>query len=82
MAKVEIISEGIEDGIQLRCDHGQLSQILLNLMNNAFDAVEKSQEKKWVKIIVEGSVNFDILKIVDSGKGISKEKEKNIFDSY
>ncbi len=48
----------------------QLMQVLLNLLNNAFDAVFPL-ENKWVEIKAYTTENSVIIKVVDSGEGIA-----------
>lgn len=50
----------------------QLSQVIVNLINNSIDAVE-GLENKWIKIIVEQKSVFCSIQVVDSGVGIPKE---------
>lgn len=65
----------------IHCQPIQISQILLNLLNNAFHAVE-DHSTKWVKLSAE-IFNGDIhLKVLDSGNGIGKEVEEKIFTPF
>jgi signal transduction histidine kinase len=56
----------------------QLSQVLLNLLSNAYDAVEK-EDKKWIR--VKPLVTRETLQICicDSGRGVSEEIRSKIF---
>ena len=55
--------------IHFLCRNIQISQVLLNLLNNAFDAVGES-ETKWVKLLVEDHDAKIIIRVQDSGRGI------------
>lgn len=59
----------------------QLGHILLNLINNAYDAV-LDVENKWIK--VSTFINGDLLEIrvSDSGNGIARIDEKKIFNPF
>ncbi len=48
----------------------QLLQVLINLLNNAYDAVEHLPEK-WVRIVVSTDNEKCIISVTDSGPGIS-----------
>lgn len=68
------------------CRESQISQVLLNLLNNAFDAVaELDVKSKWVKLQVEeeeitsGKI---IIRIIDCGKGIPEEVAKKILEPF
>jgi len=63
-------------------DCGEISQVLLNLINNSFDAIKSSPNDKWIKI--ESYVENDniILKVSDSGLGISPEIVEKLFQPF
>ena len=54
------------------CQRTQISHVLLNLLNNAFDAVQ-SLSKKWVRILVSEELQFINISVMDSGRGIPRE---------
>ncbi|MEO5358622.1 MAG: ATP-binding protein [Nitrospirae bacterium YQR-1] len=61
-------------------DKGQLQQVILNIINNAFDAVEKGGI-----IEVSSHINDDsrlIIAIKDNGSGMSEEQQKHIFEPF
>ncbi|MFZ4712478.1 MAG: PAS domain-containing protein [Bacteriovoracaceae bacterium] len=62
----------IQDDPLIFCRETQISQVLMNLMSNAFDAVEKLNEK-WVKIDVLKNDNAINISVTDSGKGIDRK---------
>ena len=71
----------ITPNIQVICYPSFLSQILLNLINNAIDALEGRELKK---IIVEAHIENEWVHIIvkDSGSGVPVEIENKIFDSF
>jgi len=62
-------------------DHGQIQQVLLNLLTNAFAAVQDEQGRVDVETKSIGTKGVEI-KITDNGCGISKQIIKNIFDPF
>jgi len=60
---------------------GQLSQVVLNLLNNAFDAVQNVDEKL---IELSSSLNEDklLIEIQDSGEGIDLELREKILQPF
>ena len=59
----------------------QLSQVLVNLLGNAIDAV-KLLDERWVKIdYKQTEKNFEIV-VTDSGKGIPPEIVAKIMDPF
>lgn len=59
----------------------QLTQVLVNLLTNALDAIEEIPEK-WIRISVETSDLFISLKVVDSGFGIDSDFADKILDPF
>ncbi len=51
------------------CSPIQISQVLLNLFNNAFDAI-KDLETKWVNLDIRKTESSAIITLTDSGPGI------------
>lgn len=63
------------------CRGTELSQVLLNLITNAFDAVQESTEK-WVEVRVEQIGNFVEFSITDCGHGVPEEIRSKIFTPF
>ncbi len=59
----------------------QLSQVLLNLLTNAFDEI-RDKEQRWIEIKVEDNDRHIIFRVTDSGPGISKEIRDKIFNAF
>jgi signal transduction histidine kinase len=59
----------------------QLSQVILNLLNNSYDAIENEKEK-WVQVTFETSPSGAVISVMDCGKGISAEVQKKLFDPF
>ena len=79
-AKVKFKVDIHEDSVIL-CSQLQISQILLNLLNNAFDAVQKLDEK-WIKISVSKTSQVAEIQIMDSGSGIPLDVRRKIMEPY
>ena len=61
----------------------ELSQVLINILNNAKDVlVEKDSEDKIVKIMLSCENDNIIIKIQDSAGGIPEDIMPKIFDPY
>lgn len=71
----------IPEGLAVQCRAVQVSQVLLNLLGNAFDAVDNAVEK-WVRLdfVVHG--NELHLYITDSGPGIPPEIRDKIMQPF
>ncbi len=67
--------------LKINCRESQVVQVMLNLLSNAFDAVE-SFEEKWVKLSVEKKDKLIMIKVTDSGTGISETVAANIMQPF
>jgi PAS domain S-box-containing protein len=71
----------IEPGLTVKCRPYQISQVLLNLLNNAFDAVSNAPVKK---VRIEASYNQGGIEIsvIDSGPGVPMELREKIMQPF
>lgn len=72
--------ESISDTKCVHITETDLSQIFLNLFNNAADAVEKL-DQKWIEIKAETSEGSIYIRFQDSGPGIPENIRANMFDT-
>ncbi|WP_022663590.1 sensor histidine kinase [Desulfospira joergensenii] len=78
--KIDISLNLSESLVLIQSDHGQIQQILINLLSNAFAAVE---DLGRVEIQTENTVDNGIRVIIsDNGCGMPKDVLKNIFDPF
>jgi len=80
--EVDLQIESFDKSITFEARSSQISQVLLNLLNNAHDAVLDSDQRKWVKISVAADQNFVEIRVTDCKKGISPEIQKKIFQPF
>ena len=59
-----------------------ISQVVLNILNNAKDAFSDEMKDKKITLSFEVNNNSLEIKCVDNGKGIHKDIEDKIFDPY
>ena len=78
---IELIIDPIPKN-SIICRPGQISQVLLNLLNNSHDAVEEL-DKKWIQLSFKpsGTSKMQII-ITDSGKGIPPEVAERIMEPF
>jgi C4-dicarboxylate-specific signal transduction histidine kinase len=80
---VKIEMDPISEDFKIKCRPTQISQVLLNLVSNACDAVAPLGER-WVRVSVEapnGGKDVCIL-VTDSGSGIPKETAEKLFQPF
>jgi two-component system NtrC family sensor kinase len=64
-------------------DPHQIQQVVLNILNNAQDAVlSHSGNKPWIAVSTEGLNDRVLIKIRDSGPGIPKVDLRKVFDPF
>lgn len=68
----------VPDDLQIECRQVQMSQVLLNLLNNAKDAVIGLDER-WIRIDVKTQRDRVVIVVMDSGKGIDKVNQEKMF---
>jgi len=82
----------LEKGIEIKKDYkiktftfnvieDQIKQVLLNVIQNSIDSITKNNNGK-ITLELTQTINKFVLKICDSGKGITKENLKMIFDPF
>jgi C4-dicarboxylate-specific signal transduction histidine kinase len=82
-AKLEntIVTYDLQENLYIFCDEIGIEQVLINLINNAIDAI-KNSENRWVKIQLSSDTNSVILRIIDSGSGIPEKISLKLFDPF
>jgi C4-dicarboxylate-specific signal transduction histidine kinase len=78
---VNLIVDNIPN-VLLNCRATQISQVILSLLNNSFDAIQ-NVEDKWIKLEVKQRTDNKVNIIVtDSGAGIPKEVADKIMQPF
>jgi len=79
-AKVSLTLE-IGNDIQIKCQSSEISQVVLNLLTNALDAVA-TLPTKWVKVVVINETGICKIQIIDSGNGIPEKTVAKMMDPF
>jgi PAS domain S-box-containing protein len=80
---IELIIDPIPKSIQIECRPVQISQVLVNLLNNAFDAIQTLPQPRWIKITCE-ELNPDQIQlaVTDSGLGVPDNLREKIMQPF
>jgi signal transduction histidine kinase len=70
-----------EEAMLINCRETQISQVVLNLLGNAYDAVQDYPEK-WVRLETQIESNSLVVRVIDSGKGIPPEIREKILQPF
>lgn len=70
--------------VHVKCRQSQISQVLLNLLNNAIDELEthSTSVQKWVQLKAAMAGNHVEFSVTDSGTGIPKEVLEKLFQPF
>lgn len=71
----------LTDQLSIHGNFVRLSQVLLNLLNNAFDVV-KNTDNPWIKIVIDTNDTHLIFKVINSGERISSDLAEKIFTPF
>jgi len=73
------IRRSIQDNLKANINSDLLSWAIENLLKNAIDAIDSSQENSFVEIRCHGDNQNIVIEIEDSGRGIDKKYFKEVF---
>ncbi|MFH2067326.1 MAG: ATP-binding protein [Pseudomonadota bacterium] len=79
LSNIRITIESAEDLPIIAGDQGQLQQVFMNLLSNAIDAVGKDG---IIKVITEKTASQIIVRVIDNGPGIPKDRQKKVFEPF
>lgn len=79
---VEVDLEDRSGGAGVRVDGAQMTQLLLNLVQNALAAMEESPRRPHLGLYVERDGEDVVLEIQDNGIGIRREDLDKVFDLF
>ena len=79
---VTLISSKVDARLRVRCREVQIVQVLLNLLQNAFDAVSGVDGDKWIAVELEQREQGVVVSVRDSGPGVLPELRKRIMEPF
>lgn len=78
---IEVRHGVLSPAIQILCREGQISQVLVNLIGNAIDAVAGLPER-WIQLDLSQVGDVVQISVTDSGKGIPEEIRHRLMDPF
>jgi len=79
---VKLIIPEIDPTLKVVCREVQIAQVLLNLLQNAFDAVADEPGERWVRLDVAVRENALLFSVTDSGPGVPAELKTRIMEPF
>ena len=80
-SNIHVAADLTPDLPPLDCDRNQITQILINLLTNARDALSEGGEIT-IRTWHEPSDHFLVLQVVDNGPGVPPDIRRKIFDPF
>ncbi len=74
------VSVAVPEDIAVNCDRSKISQVFVNLINNAVDALQGRQGKISIAAVAQG--DSAVITFSDDGPGIPPEHAARIFDPF
>ncbi len=78
---IEVKTQGLDRAIVLRGRETEIGQVIVNLFNNAFDAV-KGLANPWISLSLIDEPDQVTIAVADSGEGVKEELRHRIFDPF
>ncbi|OUR99961.1 hypothetical protein A9Q84_02715 [Halobacteriovorax marinus] len=80
---VEITTEfnDLPKSFYIRCKEVQITQVIINLINNSTDAI-KNLSEPWIKIDVKERNGNICFSIIDCGSGIPEDIQSRVFEPF
>ena len=72
----------VDTRLHVLCREVQIAQVLLNLLQNAFDAVADLPGDRWVQLQVTSQGQSVIFAVIDSGPGVPPELRARIMEPF
>jgi signal transduction histidine kinase len=79
---VSVETEDRSGGARVRVDAGQMTQLLLNVAQNALAAMEESGRPPVLRLLAYRHGGEVVLELVDNGVGIPAEDRERVFDIF
>jgi PAS domain S-box-containing protein len=82
MNSIRLTCSLIDPELRVPCREVQIAQAILNLLQNAFDAVVENAGDKWIEISVEVAGKSVVVSVSDSGPGIPSNIRDRIMEPF
>jgi signal transduction histidine kinase len=76
-----VFKERLDAPVEITVNSGEVQQVLMNLINNAFDVLEKEESAvREIKITTQQVQDTVVLTFEDSGPGVPEDMQASLFD--
>ncbi len=75
--------DDIEEQQKVECNQVQIAQVLINIINNAIDAiVEKNIREPWIRVTGRSLLDKIVIEVIDCGEGIPDDVAAKVFEPF
>ena len=75
------VKMNMQNDLYIECHSSEISQVIMNLLFNAHDAIENLPEK-WIEVKTEGHGDYIEIRVTDSGKGIPENIVEKLMQPF
>ncbi len=79
---VELRLPAIDPALCISCREGQIAQVLVNLLQNASDAVMENSRERWIRLDVRVHDGTVVFSVIDSGAGVPQDLKTRIMEPF
>jgi PAS domain S-box-containing protein len=79
---VRLETPRVDPSLHISCREVQIAQVLLNLLQNAFDAVVECEGDRWVRLEVASNAQSASFDVIDSGPGVPPDLKVRIMEPF
>ena len=79
---INLVVSAIDPDAVINCREAQICQVLLDLLQNAYDELVDREGERWVKLDVAYCAGWVVFSVSDSGAGISPENRAHIMEPF
>jgi C4-dicarboxylate-specific signal transduction histidine kinase len=79
---IQLFAPDVDPGLTVLCREVQIGQVLLNLSQNAYDAVVNQAGEKWIRLEVTEDGDSAVFSFSDSGPGVPPELRNKIMEPF
>ena len=79
---IRLAVSAVDPEVVIRCREAQICQVLLNLLQNAYDELVDWEGDRWVKLGVSYCPDWVVFSVSDSGPGIAPEHRAHIMEPF
>ena len=79
---VRLYTPTVDPALHISCREVQIVQVLLNLLQNAFDAVVECEGDRWIRLEVTSTEHSAVFDVMDSGPGVPPELKARIMEPF